>query len=346
MPSDPLFIIGTERSGSNLLRVILNSHPNIVIPHPPHIRRYFGPLEARYGDLSRHRNLRRLVDDVLRLVKAHIHPWSWIPKADDILQRSLMYPGRSGPELFSVYVAIHESLRERVRKQRWGCKSTFMIANVPRILQEWPNARLLWLFRDPRDVAASSRISIFSAFHPYYTAQLWTEQQQQGLTLEEAGVSLLRIRYEELAADPEGQIRRICEYLGEEFHPHMLEFFKGKEARASSSLAESWKNTSQPVNADGLERWRRDLSREEVLAVEGVAGETMERLGYVPDRSAADRAVKPGPLTRAGWWISDRWCWLKVQLRSLRKDRNVRLRWRRAQLMRGIRLGLALRAPS
>ena len=99
MPSDPLFIIGTERSGSNLLRVILNSHPNIVIPHPPHIMRYFGPLEARYGDLSRHRNLRRLVDDVLRLVKAHIHPWSWIPKADDILQRSLMYPGRSGPEL-------------------------------------------------------------------------------------------------------------------------------------------------------------------------------------------------------------------------------------------------------
>ena len=90
--SVPLFIVGTERSGSNLLRVILNSHPNIVIPHPPHIMRYFAPLEARYGDLSDPRNFRRLVDDVLTLVKAHIHPWPWVPKADDIIRRSVHHP--------------------------------------------------------------------------------------------------------------------------------------------------------------------------------------------------------------------------------------------------------------
>ena len=52
MPDDPLFIIGTERSGSNLLRVILDAHSRISVPHPPHIMRYFSPLVARYGDLA------------------------------------------------------------------------------------------------------------------------------------------------------------------------------------------------------------------------------------------------------------------------------------------------------
>lgn len=37
----PIFIIGTERSGTNLLRLILNAHPNIALPHPPHIMKIF-----------------------------------------------------------------------------------------------------------------------------------------------------------------------------------------------------------------------------------------------------------------------------------------------------------------
>jgi hypothetical protein len=45
--SAPFFIVGTERSGSNLLRVILDTHPALSVPHPPHILRYFAPLEPR-----------------------------------------------------------------------------------------------------------------------------------------------------------------------------------------------------------------------------------------------------------------------------------------------------------
>ena len=72
----PLFIIGTERSGSNLLRLILNTHSRIAIPHPPHVVRYFAPLEAAYGDLSRSKEaFTALVDDILAFVRMHIYPW-------------------------------------------------------------------------------------------------------------------------------------------------------------------------------------------------------------------------------------------------------------------------------
>ena len=75
MTCDPIFIIGTERSGSNLLRLILNAHSEIAVPHPPHVMSYFGPLEKYYGDLSRESNFRRLAKDVIVHLRSHIHPW-------------------------------------------------------------------------------------------------------------------------------------------------------------------------------------------------------------------------------------------------------------------------------
>ena len=48
----PVMMIGTQRSGSNLLRLMLNQLPDIASPHPPHILERLGPLEADYGDLS------------------------------------------------------------------------------------------------------------------------------------------------------------------------------------------------------------------------------------------------------------------------------------------------------
>ena len=72
---DPIFIVGTERSGSNLLRLILDAHPNIAIPHPPHIMLELDHLEPKYGDLSLDQNLRRLINDAVRVVEPPFAPW-------------------------------------------------------------------------------------------------------------------------------------------------------------------------------------------------------------------------------------------------------------------------------
>src|SRR4030065_1091704 len=72
---DPIFIVGTERSGSNLLRAILNAHENICIPHPPHIMNELAHLVPRYGDLSQDKNFRRLIDHAVRVVELHFAPW-------------------------------------------------------------------------------------------------------------------------------------------------------------------------------------------------------------------------------------------------------------------------------
>lgn len=319
------------------MRLILDAHPNIVVPHPPHVMRYFGPLEAGYGDLAEPARFGALVADVLALVASHIHPWPWVPSAEAVLAAA---PERS---LFGVYLGLHDVVRGHAGKARWGCKSTFMVDHVDLVRAARPDARFLWLMRDARDVAASARESVFSSFAPAFSARLWSEQQAKALAAE-AGGGVLRVPYESLVAEPEAQVRRICEFLEEEFDPAMLRWFEGEEATKSASLSESWKNTATPMQTSRLARYRKDLSPEDIAVVEEIAGPMLVALDY-----ALDLPPRPTPtglaarLRELRWSLSDEWSRLRVEWRSLWKDKNVRRRWRREWLMTTIRWRLVLR---
>lgn len=337
MANDPLFILGTERSGSNLLRLILNSHSRIAVPHPPHIVRYFAPLEPLYGDLTNEAAFRRLVSDILRLLDTHIYQWD-IPIDIEAIVREA-----TPRSAFGVYVALYEQYRAHGNKARWGCKSTFMVDHVPEILARFPDARLIFLVRDPRDVAVSSKKSVFSHFHPYYTAQLWRDQQAAGLhwldTLPKEQLHL--VHYEQLVADPEGAVRALCAFLDEPFEPGMLRFFETDEARKSASLSESWQNTGRPVSRASVEQWRTGLKDRERLLVELVARREMARLGYTPVATVRELdAARVGPGERAGYWVIERLHALRTELRSLRKDKNVWRRWARAWTLGALRARL------
>ncbi len=331
--SAPIFILGTERSGSNLLRLILHAHPKVAVPHPPHVLRYFAPLEPGYGDLADRSVRTRLVDDVLRLLRVHIHPWE-VP-----IDRRRLIDEADPPDLLGVFLSLYDQYRDGVGKARWGCKSTFVIHHVDRVRAARPAARFLWLVRDPRDVAASSRRSVFSPFHPYLTAQLWREQQELGLGLEGRlpRGCLLRVHYEDLLAEPEATVRRICHFLDEDYLPELLAFHRSDAARTASALSEDWKNTARPVLRHNSGKYRRHLSPGEVRLVETVAGPTMGTLGYAMDTDGG-ASLPAGLRGRAGVRLADARWRAGVELRSLRTDRNHWRRWTRDSVMAWLRL--------
>ncbi len=326
----PLFIIGTERSGSNLLRVILDAHPRIVVPHPPHVMNYFGALEPRYGDLRDPDRLRALAVDIVRLVRIHIHPWEFVPDVDRLVAEA------APPDLFGLFVALYDQAREQAGKARWGCKSTFMIHHVDRILARFPDAGLIWLVRDPRDVAASSRTSVFSPCHPRHAAALWARQQDEGLALaRRLGDRLFRLHYEALLADPEAELRRLCAHLGEDFHPAMLAFDQGRRARHTASLSASWKNADKGILRDNSHRWRTRLSPTEVAEVEATCAGPMAALGY--ERDHPDAPPPPtDPSTMVDVWAHEALWRLQVELQSLRGDANHWRRWGRRAYLSGL----------
>jgi len=331
-PTDPLFIIGTERSGSNLLRLVLDAHPHITVPHPPHVMNYFGGLEDRYGDLEQAGPRRALAADIAHLVAIHIHPWDITPHIDR------MVADAQPKDLFGLFLALYAQHLESTSARRWGCKSTFMIHHVDRILARFPNAGLLWLVRDPRDVAVSARKSVFSPCAPRLSARLWARQQAQGLALQaRIGDRVHRMHYEDLVSRPEPTIRAACHHLGEDFHPAMLRFSETTSARKIAKMMDSWKNADAGFLKNNTEKWRTRLSPVELAAVEEEAGEQMEALGYA-------RATDAGaPIADPFLYLREARLRAKVEWTSLRSDANHWKRWRRRAFL--TRLDARTRLP-
>jgi hypothetical protein len=325
----PFFLIGSERSGSNLLRLVLATHSRLAVPHPPHLVRYFKPIQSRYGDLSRPGPFHALVRDVRHLLDVHIHPWD-VPLDWDRIEAEA-----SPRDAFGIHYALYDQYAAARGKVRWGCKSTFMVDEVPTLAAHHPGAVFLWLYRDPRDVAASARRSVFSPSHPVLTAELWRDQQATARRWEREGFRVVRVAYEEMVAEPERVTRAVCVALDEAFEPAMLRFFETEEARRTASLSESWANVGAAVDKGRVGRAREVLSAEEIRQVEAICVAEMAELGYVPSAPVAPLVVSDADRARyrrAAWWMD-----AGIELRSVRNDKNVWRRWRRAWFLR--RLG-------
>jgi hypothetical protein len=326
----PVLIIGTERSGSNLLRLILNEHPSLAIPHPPHLMRYLAPLADSYGDLTIEGNRRAVVRDALTILRRHIHPWPFDVAEEVVTQRAL-------PSVFGIVAEIYEQYRLGVGKQRWGCKSTFTIHYVDEVLADYPGARFLWLIRDPRDVATSSKRSVFNPCHPYRTARLWRRQQELGLAvLERWGPErVYQLRYEDLVSRPEPEIRAVCAFLDLPFDERMLRHHDSPSARETASLSQSWQNTDRPITTARVGRYRSGLTPTELRLVEAEAGALLSRFGYPGGQPDAARRSAP---PRAGVLVRELLLRCAVEYRSMRADRNYRRRLSRDTTVRLLRV--------
>lgn len=312
----PVLIIGTERSGSNLLRLMLNAHPRIVIPHPPHFMRYLGPCATTYGDLADPRNRMRLVRDALLLQRHHLHPWEYEIDPGAVV-------ARSHPSLFGVVAAIYDEYRRAAGKPRWGCKSTFMVDHVDDARAVFPRARFIWLVRDPRDVAGSAKFSIFGHCHPVLTARLWNRQQgraQEALRAHgPAAVHL--VRYEDLVSGPEIVLKALCHFLDEDFHPAMLAPHRTPAAVRISALSQSWRNNGCPVNTASVGSHARRLTGREQAWVADLTRGMAAGLGY--ELPPASPAPVPSGLALRTVDAVQR---LRVEASSARHDRNYRQR--------------------
>ena len=337
MIQNPIFIIGTERSGSNLLRAILNEHPDIAIPHPPHLLKEFAPLLGYYGDLGRDQNFRKLIHDAVKLVELHFVPWPIQIDAEEI------FINARHRDLYCVFALIYEQYLSFTGKKRWGCKSTFMVHHTAEILQHHSDPRMIHLVRDGRDVAVSAKNSVFNQFHPYYVAQLWARQQREAFEIQKSlpAEKFLRVTYESLLTDPAREVRRICEFLNEEYREGLLSFSESSGSKKLSEMSDSWKNLSKPILSDNFGKFRRALSEEEILEFECVASEELVRFGYplVNESSQLElaREKRSLPFQRARTFLTEKSRMLRVQALALLQDSNAPLRIRKRVFVELIR---------
>lgn len=336
MIDDPVFIVGTERSGSNLLRLLLNQLPSLHIPHPPHLMRDLTKVLSRFGDLQDSNNFRKLVDVAVHLVELHFAPWPMV------IDRDQVFACAKKRDLYSIFAAIYDQSLQATEKKRWGCKSTFMISHVQDVLNHHDHPQFIHLVRDPRDVAVSARTSVFCHYHPYLVARLWKKEQAEAAYWRGrlGSQTWLTLRYEDLIRDPQPELKRVCDFLKDPYSPGLLQYFETPQARGLSDLSRSWENVSRPILTNNSEKFLSQLRPSEIELIEGETWQEMEALNYKLTDPDAKSRHRPSPIHRAQYLLKDNAEMLVHELKAFRQDKNARSRLRKRAYLLSVGLGL------
>lgn len=285
-----ILMVGEQRSGSNLLRLILNSSNEIAAPHPPHILQNLMPLMDSYGNLNNSAVMGRLVNDVCRLVENNPVPWEGV----DTFDRDEILALCRENSLIAVFDAVMTVYAQKQNSNAWLCKSMQNIRWARELNSYLDKPKFIYLYRDPRDVALSFSKAVIGDKHPYFVAQKWLELQELCLEAERylKKDQFKRVCYEELTNEPERVIKDLCKFLGIQFVPAMLDFHRSNEANRTATQSTLWSNLTKPIIANNSKKFMQDMSEEHIYIIESLTGHILDKLGY------QRHLVKPGQETK------------------------------------------------
>jgi hypothetical protein len=271
-------MIGTQRSGSNLLRLMLKQLGNVSAPHPPHILERFFPFLPIYKDLDNPENFAQLVCDVCKLIELNPVPWTGL-----ILDPAAIIARCKQPLLTEIFRIIYEMKAESDNAEIWICKSLVNIRFVDQLETHGVNPLYIHLFRDGRDVALSFKKAIVGEKHIYHIAQQWKQEQEASLLLaQQLGSSrVLKVCYEDLLSNPESELRKVSNFIGAIYNPIALKYYHSEESHNTADSGSLWKNVVKPVMTNNFNKFKQELKAEDILLFEQIAGDTLTALGYV-----------------------------------------------------------------
>ncbi len=288
----PVQIIGTQRSGSNLLRVMLNQLHGVFAPHPPHILKTFDPIVRFYGDLDDIDNYTELVSDICEFVERNPVPW-----LNSRFDPELILKYSRERTLLEAYLAIHEVNASANRAKFWFNKSMQNVYFIEYFEMKGFKPYYIHLIRDGRDVALSFRKAIVGEKHMYHLAQQWREDQElSNYYVEKFGSTrAIRVKYEDLLHQPQQEIQRICRFIGLEYSNNILKFYESQDSKITAESGEMWHNLSKPLMKNNFNKYKKELLPEDIDLFEKAAGKLLDEYGYELENKSNKKPYKFSP---------------------------------------------------
>ena len=314
----PFFIVGSGRSGTTLLRMMLCSHSRISIPPETW---FLLPLVKRLN-IDRALNPSE-IECAIALMTEH-HRWPVMNLDGDELRRRVRQI--TDRRLRDVVDAAYRGHMEAHGKVRWGDKTPPYMEIVPQLARLFPGARFIHLIRDGRDVARSFQNTHWVSPWLHDNTEEWVRAMKYQRRWERSELRnfILHIRYEDLVLDTEATLRKICEFLGEKFEAQMLAWERNVDAQIPEIERKYHKKLKLKVGSEGIARWKREMGPRETFVAEAFMGAQLTHLGY-------ERRY-PSPLWNPIFALTRLCCRLVLpavqrQSRTLRSERR-RLRLR------------------
>lgn len=282
----PTFIVGSQRSGTTMFRLMLNNHPEIAVPHETAFITVFYRQLHKYGNLEEPQNIEKLLEDICQ------HPLVQRGTLISSKEAVLQHQPRNYTELVE---AIFAEYRMRFGKKYWCDKTPFYTENIDLLHQVIPDARFIHLVRDGRDVSLSQKnISWLPSGIPTIAAQWkWKTMLCHKIGRVIGPDRFLEIKYEDLVLNTEATLRTVCEFLGVEYSHEMLHYSDTANSVVPEESIQWHKNSIKLPDASKVFAWRNRMSRSDRVIFEQIAGDALEAFGYERE------ALRPDLMSRA-----------------------------------------------
>jgi hypothetical protein len=299
------FVVGVPRSGTTLLRLMLDSHPELVIPAETHfLPKLFRAIEA--GDARRRlpwrgppgRRLRgaaarRARHQALDLITSHRRWPDWGLTKDELAARFDAEEPFGCAEAARAFFGLCAA---KADKPRWGDKSPSYRLRMRRIASALPEARFVHVIRDGRDVALSLMDVPWGPGTVAEAAEMWARDIKRTRRQAKRVGHYMELRYEDLVAEPEERLREVAGFVDLPWDEAMLAYHERAEQRigefardfamrrgvtmTAAERAGQHRHTSMPPTAARTGRWRQEMGAAERSSFDGEPRALLEELGY------------------------------------------------------------------
>jgi hypothetical protein len=253
MADAPIFLVGCQRSGTTMLRLVLDSHSRISC----------GPETRFLTALSR-----VVGSDWERLSRFGFERDDWLRRIADF------------------FGGIHADYAHGRGKARWADKTPLYAMALPFVTEVFPDAQIVHVIRDGRDVVVSHR----KRFGYWSAVKCVVKWPRYIHTARAAGRSLpadryFELRYEDAVREPEKALRALFEFLGEPWEPGVLDYADKQHDVASKYTVEADRrraaaHTDTQIYGSRVGTHRRELDPFLRLLVWIFSRSTLRELGY------------------------------------------------------------------
>lgn len=289
MPKSPdFFIVSSGRAGSTLLQSILNANEQLYIPQESdfvaraypffHEKSVFG--ESDYAQLTS-----------LFCATSQSNGWGMSQ------QYILDYLNREKPQSYAdVFSKICEAYHTSQQSQslKWGIKRPVLIASLDRIKKTYPQAKIVHIHRDGRDVHLSyRRLNTkgeikFGPSSVVTSALYWVDGLRRVESFLENTPSdsqdIFEVSYENLVRQPKVTVEKLCRFLEIEFAPPMVERFnqadKRKQVAPAELMSSIHKKIGQGLDPNNTEKYLTQMSRVQTLLFELLTAPYLRKYNY------------------------------------------------------------------
>lgn len=289
---NPFFVIGNPRSGTSLLRLMINNHPDMCVPPEcGYIEWWYKKYAAwNQNDLSDKKRVDEYVNDILSSKKME----TWHIEKNKLKENILLLKPDNYADLCVIVCLTFAQSKNKPFLKKWGDKNNYYIQQFDTLHSIFPEAKFVLIIRDGRDVACSyknvNKLDTTSRYKPVLPDKIediaikWLTNNQNILNFFDSLPRYQKhsLKYESLITDTEQELKNICRFLEIDFNKEMLNYYlHNKDNQDEPRELIDWKKkTMEKPDATNSGKYKNELLPEEIKSFNSIAGTLLKQFNY------------------------------------------------------------------